>query len=998
MASAIVSLEEQRDIIKALITTTTLTITEKAHLISNTWMFEWELYVTYDHIPSNSPIESIGPINNTTLLDEDGELKAKLKESQDYRILTTPVWNQLFLWYGGGPDLPFDCIEDGADVKARVDFYYVNPLYGGVKKRIRADNETIVLDLRKAVMKLFDVPEDTEARLIDFYQERWVAAMNDKETLAKYRMFPDQTIVLDTRAPGARWGCRQTSISSDDEAGWRPAATRSYGQSLGPGKCGLINLGNTCYFNSGVQCLMHTMPLILHFLNNDWKAEINTANRLGSGGDVVKDLGALVEEFWRGSHSIVDPSSLKYSIGRFAHQFSGWQQQDAHELLIFLLDAIHEDLNRCLTKPIVEGVVGDSTNDDAIAAQAWAGHRQRHDSVIVDLFHGQLRSTLLCPACHQTTVVFDPYAALSLPVTRPKLATVTVHAVFIPLNFEPRSAITLVLPVSPTPEQLSAAVSTLLGRPLKVVMGQKDTANSALSWTLTGLDGEESRYAGYYGYYQRPDPLYFVFEVDDSAPFWVPCQLKIDVRRPYAGYSQEEVVLGPFLVPCADANVRTDDVARAAEPLLVFLWRTDEPPRRARAAVTPSSPSLLSSSSSSSDDDYDDPTEEPGIADLPADVKAAKESFGKLHWSQSRAKFVPIATYYDTWVTADYTHPSLASTTVDLRVNGRYAGRFSFVALARRHVSEAAVVPEPSAHASAGSSAISLATCFGLFGESEKLDENNEWFCPGCRTFVQADKKIDIWSVPEVCLIHLKRFSGSGVYSHKVETLVDFPDELDLAPYVVGPQPPEDLLYVLYAVSEHSGSTMGGHYTAHAVVASGDAPEWYSFNDSSCYGADAAGAHSELAYVLFYQRKSTTGVLIPAPPRQAPAPVFLPLRRSSSSSSDSWPTAGTVDQGTATSSSSSSDEDDKKDTGEGARDGVDHFGRPRVVSCGSADSLGQYAQDQADDEGTGHEEDEFVGDQPRQRTIDDPSSDGSSDPDDPGLAFGSPPDTPEYGV
>lgn len=41
-------------------------------------------------------------------------------------------------------------------------------------------------------------------------------------------------------------------------------------------------------------------------------------------------------------------------VGRFAPQFSGYQQQDSQELLAFLLDGLHEDLNRVKKKPYLE--------------------------------------------------------------------------------------------------------------------------------------------------------------------------------------------------------------------------------------------------------------------------------------------------------------------------------------------------------------------------------------------------------------------------------------------------------------------------------------------------------------------------------------------------------------------------------------------------------------------------------------------------------------------
>jgi ubiquitin carboxyl-terminal hydrolase 4/11/15 len=46
--------------------------------------------------------------------------------------------------------------------------------------------------------------------------------------------------------------------------------------------------------------------------------------------------------------------SFQIAVGRFAPQFSGYQQQDSQELLAFLLDGLHEDLNRIHKKPYIE--------------------------------------------------------------------------------------------------------------------------------------------------------------------------------------------------------------------------------------------------------------------------------------------------------------------------------------------------------------------------------------------------------------------------------------------------------------------------------------------------------------------------------------------------------------------------------------------------------------------------------------------------------------------
>ena len=119
---------------------------------------------------------------------------------------------------------------------------------------------------------------------------------------------------------------------------------------------------------------------------------------------------------WSGRYTYVVPRNFKMAVGRFAPQFSGYQQQDSQELLTFLLDGLHEDLNRIKKKPYIEMKDCENRPDDEIAAEAWENYKKRNDSVILDLFHGLLKSTVVCPECPKISVTFDPFCYLSLPL------------------------------------------------------------------------------------------------------------------------------------------------------------------------------------------------------------------------------------------------------------------------------------------------------------------------------------------------------------------------------------------------------------------------------------------------------------------------------------------------------------------------------------------------------------------------------------------------------
>jgi ubiquitin carboxyl-terminal hydrolase 4/11/15 len=140
-----------------------------------------------------------------------------------------------------------------------------------------------------------------------------------------------------------------------------------------------------------------------------YKDELNPDNPLGMHGAIAEAFGALLHKIWAraGTGSSYAPREFKSALQRFAPQFSGYQQHDSQELVAFLLDGLHEDLNRILQKPYVEKPDWEGGGERelcALARESWEGYLRRNDSVIVDLFQGQYRSTLVCPECEKVRV------------------------------------------------------------------------------------------------------------------------------------------------------------------------------------------------------------------------------------------------------------------------------------------------------------------------------------------------------------------------------------------------------------------------------------------------------------------------------------------------------------------------------------------------------------------------------------------------------------------
>lgn len=195
--------------------------------------------------------------------------------------------------------------------------------------------------------------------------------------------------------------------------------------SCSSGKVGLQNLGNSCYMNSALQCLLHVPELNYYFVSDSYKLELNVDNPLGSGGRIAGVFAQLVHNLFdlkRVHPPTFAPRDFKHTVGRFNSMFSSYHQQDSQEFLSYLLDGLHEDLNRIVKKPYTEKP--ELTNIDQLdplliqqlAAKSWETHLLRNDSVINDLFVGLYKSTLVCPECHKISVTFDPYNALTLPL------------------------------------------------------------------------------------------------------------------------------------------------------------------------------------------------------------------------------------------------------------------------------------------------------------------------------------------------------------------------------------------------------------------------------------------------------------------------------------------------------------------------------------------------------------------------------------------------------
>ena len=578
------------------------------------------------------------------------------------------------------------------------------------------------------------------------------------------------------------------------------------------GKVGLQNLGNTCCMNSGLQCLSHTRGLTEFILSGNYVQDINRDNILGSKGLLVDEYVQLVKEMWWGTSSSVSPWGVKKAFGDFAKQFVGFFQQDSQEMLGYLIDGIHEDLNRIKTKPYIEDPDSDQINEKELAERYWEKHTKRNDSIVVDLMHGQYRSKVKCPDCGYISKTFDPFLMVTLPIPEKEMKDYEF------LLIDEGECVKGKVHLSKGAN--AGEVRDKACELLQVSNGNLVMAEISMNTlkTIVTPDVKVKKRMNLVMYRQNLPDLQSQDEL---------ATLFMDFRKKSMGYSGH-VIGNPFLF-----TVKKDlTMEELYKEVFTFI-------RRLKKNME--------------------------TEDLEQEFKSSFSGhYSRVYNSEN---------YFSLKVHNPYQHPCSicekiacagCPISIEQRTLGYYLGKCKETNLRVSvifgdRVYDTSFMPTVTNHESCfhnintpgPSSSVELSECFEKFAMMEQLDEDNKTYCSKCKDHKQGLKEMGIFRLPEVLIIHLKRFKPKKYHSSKNNKLVEFPLEgLDMRNYSID----QEGIYDLYAVSNHYGSLEGGHYTAYAKCHDG---VWREFDDNSVSEVNDVRGNvvSTSAYVLFYQRK-----------------------------------------------------------------------------------------------------------------------------------------------
>ncbi|CAK60583.1 unnamed protein product (macronuclear) [Paramecium tetraurelia] len=604
------------------------------------------------------------------------------------------------------------------------------------------------------------------------------------------------------------------------------------------GMTGLQNLGNTCFMNAALQCLSNTYEFTEYMVYNHFAQHLNPNNVLGTKGFLAASYAELMKSMWFSNYSSVSAIDLKKVIGKFAPQFYGYGQQDSHEFLSYLLDGLHEDLNRVLNKPIVTDIEITNESDQQASEKFWINYTLRNQSKIQELMVGQYKSTLVCPICSRISKTFDPFMSLSLPI--PSFSSFSSSLYFIYDDSETMPAkISL---------QLSSDMTGL--DILKQLENLLSISHKRMNMLLIKEHQIQERVPYEKGakWISEHIGILFVQEVEQNIQNMKQNQMNVDfyyVSKATKIYEVDKILSFPRQV-VIDRNSTAQQLYgqiyykfRIHLTLAVKELTAQEFPLKDQFLSLPRPKNL-----------------EESIQEFAILIQNQLQPF-TLRFKDLSDKSKKEIQFSDDAIS----NISGSNLSIEVIISEYLTKTVQILKLQR---CKEFTTNDTKSQVRKGE--YDLDDCLKAFTKEEILGKGDEWYCNRCKKHVQASKKMEIYKAPQILIIHLKRFKtnrisnlGNFYFSNgtqKISSMVQFPHELNLNNFVLSKQAGDNLNYIydLYGVDNHYGGLGGGHYTAYAF--NSVLNKWIDYNDSNAR-TTSSNVVSESAYLLFYRRRDS---------------------------------------------------------------------------------------------------------------------------------------------
>ncbi|KPP77196.1 ubiquitin carboxyl-terminal hydrolase 36-like [Scleropages formosus] len=153
---------------------------------------------------------------------------------------------------------------------------------------------------------------------------------------------------------------------------------------------GLLNLGNTCFLNSTVQCLTYTPPLANYLLSKEHSRVCRQTDFC-----MICVMQNHIIQAFANTGNAIKPVSFIRDLKKIAHHFRFGNQEDAHEFLRYTIDAMQKACLNGYTK---------------------LDRQTQATTLVHQIFGGYLRSRVKCSVCKSVSDTYDPYLDIALEI------------------------------------------------------------------------------------------------------------------------------------------------------------------------------------------------------------------------------------------------------------------------------------------------------------------------------------------------------------------------------------------------------------------------------------------------------------------------------------------------------------------------------------------------------------------------------------------------------
>ncbi|KAF4800731.1 ubiquitin carboxyl-terminal hydrolase 16 isoform X3 [Turdus rufiventris] len=607
---------------------------------------------------------------------------------------------------------------------------------------------------------------------------------------------------------------------------------------------GLSNLGNTCFFNAVMQNLSQTP--VLRELLKEAKMPGTTIKiespelcmepqliKLDQPGPLTLAMHQFVTEMQETKKGVVTPKELFAQVCKKAIRFKGYQQQDSHELLRYLLDGMRAEEIQQISVGILKALSdSNKQNEEELKKKIKEYEKKKGIQSFVDrIFGGELTSTIMCEECRTKVKITKRESTKKNKEKESEDEEDKINDHYLKQKYEPPGM----------SKHLQKKLKKQTKKQAKSQRRQQKLQGKMLH--LTDLSAAEQperdvEYNQESGTEMSSETLEKKQEEESSHDCEDHCltqkdlsiqgnSSEIESKHENAGKPEEE---------CEENESVTDLSMEGLDSPVKFVNGLDN------------------LSLKEEDDDNEDEEE------LATD-------FSKLQLGASESDMN----------TLDGLQPVPNKTCEVSRDDPETA----FCTLANREE----LNPEED----------SIHHCLYQFTRNETLTETNKLLCDVCTqrhcgpknniksekkyAYTNAKKQMLISLAPPILTLHLKRFQHAGFNLQKVNRHIKFPEVIDLAPFCTAKcknvaEGNTKVLYSLYGVVEHSGTMRSGHYTAYVKMramnnhlsdlvlrgqsqASETEPikgQWFHISDTHVQPVSVSKVLSSQAYLLFYER------------------------------------------------------------------------------------------------------------------------------------------------